>query len=346
MKKYLLPNTGKYYKANLHAHTTLSDGSLTPEEVKELYKSQGYSILAYTDHGVFIPHNDLTDETFVALNGFEGEMNENTFDHLFVSEKCVHLCFIAKEKDIVKHPFWHRSDYLFGNAINNRHLVQFDETQPDYVREYSGKGICDMIKRGRDNGFFVTYNHPKWSQENFEQYGKYEGMNAMEIYNHGSWVEGFNEYNGDDYDNLLRQGKRIYCIATDDNHNHAPLGDPKCDVCGGFVMINADKLDYPSVIKSLENGHFYASRGPIISQLYYDTEEKKLYVQCSPAKKIIITTAMRIARILTAEARGEEYLQEATFNVSGKEGYIRLTIYDEKGLTADTNAYFIDELLK
>ena len=52
MKKYLLPESGNFYKANLHCHTTLSDGRLTPEEIKELYKSQGYSIVAYTDHNI------------------------------------------------------------------------------------------------------------------------------------------------------------------------------------------------------------------------------------------------------------------------------------------------------
>ena len=34
MKKYLLPKDGTFYKANLHCHTTLSDGHLTPEEIK------------------------------------------------------------------------------------------------------------------------------------------------------------------------------------------------------------------------------------------------------------------------------------------------------------------------
>ena len=34
MKKFLLPETGNYYKANLHCHTNISDGNLTPEEMK------------------------------------------------------------------------------------------------------------------------------------------------------------------------------------------------------------------------------------------------------------------------------------------------------------------------
>ena len=41
MKKYLLPEEGQFYKANLHCHTTVSDGSLTPEEIKAAYKARG-----------------------------------------------------------------------------------------------------------------------------------------------------------------------------------------------------------------------------------------------------------------------------------------------------------------
>jgi hypothetical protein len=40
----------KRYKANLHTHSTKSDGLETPEKVISLYKERGYSILAITDH--------------------------------------------------------------------------------------------------------------------------------------------------------------------------------------------------------------------------------------------------------------------------------------------------------
>ena len=74
LRDYLLPENGQFYKANLHSHSFLSDGKLTPEEMKNLYKSHGYSVLAYTDHDIFIPHHDLTDENFLALSGFEAEL--------------------------------------------------------------------------------------------------------------------------------------------------------------------------------------------------------------------------------------------------------------------------------
>ena len=35
---YLLPKEGTFYKANLHCHTVVSDGDLTPEQVKDEIK--------------------------------------------------------------------------------------------------------------------------------------------------------------------------------------------------------------------------------------------------------------------------------------------------------------------
>ena len=42
-------STGRY-KANLHTHTTVSDGRLNPHEVVDRYHAQGHTILAITDH--------------------------------------------------------------------------------------------------------------------------------------------------------------------------------------------------------------------------------------------------------------------------------------------------------
>ncbi len=73
MKKrtYLIDYRKNCYKANLHCHSTISDGVMTPEELKKNYKSRGYSILAYTDHEVLVPHNELNDEDFLTLPGYE-----------------------------------------------------------------------------------------------------------------------------------------------------------------------------------------------------------------------------------------------------------------------------------
>lgn len=46
----LFDPTMPFYKGNTHAHSTQSDGRLSPEEVFETYHSAGYDFLALTDH--------------------------------------------------------------------------------------------------------------------------------------------------------------------------------------------------------------------------------------------------------------------------------------------------------
>ena len=40
----------RQYKANLHTHTTKSDGGLAPQMAVDHYHQLGYNILAITDH--------------------------------------------------------------------------------------------------------------------------------------------------------------------------------------------------------------------------------------------------------------------------------------------------------
>ena len=82
MKQYLLPQNGNFYKANLHCHTTVSTGKLTPEEVKDIYKSKDYAIVAYTDHDIMIDQSHLADESFLPLLGYEIEITEDDEDDL------------------------------------------------------------------------------------------------------------------------------------------------------------------------------------------------------------------------------------------------------------------------
>ena len=45
-----LAGEGLWLRGNLHTHTTVSDGKLTPEECIRLYKEKGYDFLCITDH--------------------------------------------------------------------------------------------------------------------------------------------------------------------------------------------------------------------------------------------------------------------------------------------------------
>lgn len=328
MKKLLLDKNMPYYKANLHCHSTISDGTKTPEELKEMYVQQGYSVIAYTDHDVLLDHSDLTDDRFLALNGYEMEICSAT--------KVCHLCYIALEPDNLTQVCYHREDYFFGNAPKYKKYLKYDESKPDFIREYTSECINTMISEGRKNGFFVTYNHPAWSLETLKEYGAYRGMNAMEICNYGCLEAGYPDYNEKEYDDMLRGGQKIFCISTDDNHNY------RKDSFGGFTVINADKLAYRSITNALEMGNFYASQGPEIHELWY--EDGKIGIECSPAACIRLNTGIRRCETAYAE-NSEKPVTSAIFSVKDIDNYVRITVTDFSGKHANTNAYFVEDLV-
>ena len=337
MKKYLLPQNGNFYKANLHCHSTLSDGKLSPEELKERYKNQGYSVLAYTDHDLFIPHHELTDEGFLALAGFEAEFY---IERGNPNKKTAHICFLAKSRDMEIQPCFNKDDLVIGNAPKYIDKIKFNKNEPLFVREYSSDSINAMMKKAREMGFFVTYNHPTWSQENYEQYSKYEHMHAMEIYNHECQFSGYHSYVPGIYDDMLRLGKKILITSTDDNHNKFSSVSNIIDCFGGFIMIKADKLEYNTIMNAIFDGNFYSSQGPEIYELY--VENNKIHVKCSDAVAITLNTSRRTAQAVYPEPN--DVINEATFTFKDDDGYIRINIKDKEGKYADTNAYFLSDI--
>ena len=341
MKKYLLPENGNYYKANLHCHSTISDGKWTVEEIKKNYMAEGYSVIAYTDHSVFLTHNDLTDDNFLALNGYEinaDQPMDPNMDKTLKGRilKTCHLCLIATDKDRKTQKIAYEKKIIEKNIDK----VCLDESCEIKPIEYTPESISATIRSARDDGFYVTYNHPVWSLETKDEYCNYHGMNAMEMVNYSSICVGLDERNSQQYDEMLRGGERIFCVAADDNHDSHPLGSPKNDSFGGFTVIKADRLDYESIISALLAGNFYASEGPAINDLWY--EDGFVHITVPEASKITYTTGTRRSRVAFPESG--ETMTEAAFEVSDYDNYFRLTVFGKDGKMAFTNAYFLDSI--
>jgi len=330
MKKYLLPQSGNFYKANLHAHTNMSDGLDSPEKVKEIFSSMGYSIVAYTDHDVFVDRSHLCDDNFLALNGVEEEINGQDFGSGWLNMETCHLNFIALDQDNLNCPCYHRSKYFYANAPKYRNLVKYDEALPDFERYYTPECINAMLLEGRKRGFYTIYNHPTGSLEKYPVYSKYDNMHAMEIYN-GIWIN-----DSQAYDDMISLGKSIHCVGGDDSHSKEGSGF-------SWTMIKADKLEYRSVTNALLNGNFYSSRGPEIYDLY--VENGVIYIKTSEAQAIFFSTAARSPGRQYLRAKEGSYINEAEFKVLPECRYVRIVVIDLNGCTASTNAYAVEELL-
>jgi hypothetical protein len=63
--------TARYYKAQLHCHSTGSDGQLSPLEVANEYQNLGYEILFISDHNKMTPSEDYTIPGLLCINAEE-----------------------------------------------------------------------------------------------------------------------------------------------------------------------------------------------------------------------------------------------------------------------------------
>ncbi len=337
--KILLPE-GKGYKANLHNHSHVSDSLITAEELKNLYmESGGYSIIAYTDHDVIIPHKRLCDENFVALTS--AELHANATEKFCNFYKTCHFNVIAVDESNDKAVLWHRDKYVPRCSMPYYDKVNVDPSEPDYEREYSHKGVSEMFNIAKDAGYYVIYNHPVWSCEDPYEYLSYDGMHAFEIMNYSSIAAGYEEFNGNIYDEFLRSGKRIFCVAGDDNHNMRPPFARNSDSMGAFTVIKPEKLTYSDVTAALLKGYNYASEAPEIKKIWY--EDGKVHIETSPARKICLNTGIGRADIALAKRDGA-LVESASFEVFEDDIYVRFSVTDDSGKHAYSNAYFTDEL--
>lgn len=315
MKQYLLPENGKFYKANMHCHTVLSDGCLNPAEIKKEYMARGYSIVAFTDHENFFTHNDLTDDDFLAINGYEIDISQKNVANGYFT-KCYHF-----------------NAYSLNDA--DKRIVLPKPAYEDI------DGINKFIDSLNNTGFIVCYNHPYWSLQTLDDYRDLKGVFASEIFNYGAFnIDGIDGNQTQVYDSLLRLGNRISCIASDDNHNRSAFDHPLNDSFGGFIIIKAARLDYDTVMHAVQNGEYYASAGPEIKEFYL--EGNTVSITCSPAVRISFGTAGR--RGMLANAVGGKLLTQAQFSIDPTDIYFRLEVTDDRGKRANTRAYFIDEL--
>ena len=340
MKKYLLPESGNFYKVNMHNHTTLSDGEHTPEQIKEFYKDMGYSAVAFTDHGKIWDVSHLTDDEFVAISSYEYDMlNPNTIidldeygvaDHFHLHE-AIHINFYAKDSTNLKMPC--------VNPNTKRYQSIVDDPKVEIVStlengKFDVETLNHVIAEHKKLGYLAVYNHPAWSLNNYELYANLKGFDGLELVNGATYRSSDQEYVPLVFDQILRQGERVVPVGGDDGHHPHHYGL-------AWTMVKADKLSYDSIIEGIEKGNCYMSTGPEIKEI--SIEGNKVTVKTSEAAGIIYTVMGRSHQYKIME-KGEEPVTEATFTIMPHHVYFRITVRDTNGRRANSRAYWLDEL--
>lgn len=320
---FLLDENKPFYKAQLHCHSLNSDGKVSVEEQKQLFKEHGYSVVAFTDHEHLVDNSHLDDPEFLTITSCEIAIKEDAHQSTLKNRnmKAVHLNFYALDQHNVVTPCFNSVyDHYTNDEI--RKITKFEG---EYDRVFSSDCVNDMIRIAKEKGFMVSYNHPNWSLQDATDYLQYDGLDFVEIYNHSCTLSGEDSYYIKAFDDFLRHGKKIFATMCDDSHRIETM-------FGGWVMINAEKLDYKTIMGALKNGDFYCSTGPQIFSL--SREGMTVKIKTSAAKKIALTTKGR-----RSNAVWGENLTEAEFLLDPSDGYFRISVADQYGNVAHTQSY-------
>ncbi len=135
--------SGNWYKANFHTHTTTSDGLESPTETADAYRRAGYHVLVLTDHRKTNDVRRLSRKNFLVISGMEYHPNcpggtelqplighhlvginvphgfGFTEQHLADANACIRAVKAVGGETFLGHPLWcgHRYDmysYLSG----------------------------------------------------------------------------------------------------------------------------------------------------------------------------------------------------------------------------------------
>ena len=322
MRTYLLPKEGEFYKTNLHCHTTVSDGILTPEEVKERYLALGYSAICFTDHDVLVPHEELCDERFVALHGYEVGVCKVHGAPADVHMPVYHFNLIAEDPKNLTMP-------TCREAGDGEEVYPTAREWFEACARYDTEWLNRYIKTATDAGFLVNYNHPQWSLQTMEDYGGLRGLFGIEVINGG--CSRYNDNTSIHMEALLRKGVDIRPVAGDDNHLPEEIG--RC-----FTMIKAEHLSYDALIRALKLGHYYVSEGPRILELFLENGRFTLRTD-SPCTVTLLAESRHIRFAENTDCADLE------FKPSSADRYVRFEVKDAMGKKAYTGAYLTKDLI-
>lgn len=335
--KYLVSPFRQQYKANLHSHSNISDGKKTPEELKQMYKEKGYSILSVTDHETPGNHSYLNDPEFITITGYEAYIRGNEHCSYDAYGPEIHINLFARDPENTALVCYNPCCCKYITAEQQAAYKKVGSTEP---RKLTPEYVNMFVKIAKENGYIAAYNHPWWSMESESAILQYEGFFSMEMCNYGSHVTSRLEYNAALYDKLVLAGKRIFCHSADDNHNVFPEDSPQCDSFGAFTMIMPKEFTYDSIFEAMETGEMYSSMGPTFKEI--SVEGNKIHVECSEVAQIMVFVGSKTPGRKFAEPGGS--ITEADFEIHGRAKFVRVSIVDKYGNFADTRAFGMDEL--
>ncbi|MBC7288316.1 MAG: hypothetical protein H5T86_09785 [Armatimonadetes bacterium] len=171
---------GEWFKGNLHTHTTVSDGELSPQATVELYAREGYDFLAISDHGTIVDPDDVDPLGMVLLPAVELTAGPASLGQSY------HLLAVGvREKP-----------------------------------ELNGASVQDQFDAVRRVSELLFIAHPYWSSLTCSDLLAVQGYDGIEVYNTTCQRGIGRGQSGPHFDGLLAVRGSALGIAVDDAHFH------------------------------------------------------------------------------------------------------------------------------
>lgn len=293
---------GRFYKGNLHGHSTNSDGTATPEQACEGYRAAGYDFTVLSDHFLEQFGFPITDTRPFRTDGFTTLIGAE-----------------LHAQNTSRGELWHIL------AVG----LPFDFAPP--AQTETGP---ELARRAREAGAFVALAHPHWYQLQLEDGAALDAAHAVEVYNHTSLVHCDAGDGLVMLDALLSAGHRRLAIAVDDSHWK------NGDTFGGWVMVKAEANTPEAVLAALHAGAFYASQGPEIHDIRKDGDD--LVVTCSPVVAIMANGPAARHVYAHSETVGETITEARLSLTSFAGSWCRIAVTDKGGRRAWSNPLWLE----
>lgn len=301
---------GRFFKGNLHTHSTRSDGELDPAEVCRRYAEAGYDFLALTDHFLGRFGYPITDTR---------DFRTNRFTTIPGAE--IHADQLANGE------LWHMVAVGLPEDFDPPDVHDWDPRE-------TAESAADFAARAVAAGAFVALAHPEWFGMTVDDARAIGAAHAVEIYNHGCEVQQDRGGGFAILDALLSEGRRLTGCATDDAHFHGR------DHFGGWVMVKAEANEPDALLAALKSGAYYSSTGPELRNVALDGDD--LVIECSPARDVIAVGRGSPSEVVWDESG--QGLTEARLPLERfrKGGWVRATVVDGQGRKAWSNPLWLD----
>ncbi len=302
MKSLPFRQSGRFFRGNLHAHSTVSDGALDPGSLIDAYRRNGYDFIAVTDHFRDRFGFPITDTR---------EFRDSEFTTILGAE--LHPAALENGED------WH----ILAVGLP----LDFPAASPD-------EDGPTLSRRARDAGAFVAIAHPHWYSATMNDARSIEAAHAVEIFNMTCHMANDRGYGWYMADLLLAEGRKLLAIATDDTH----AKPERPDMFAGWVMVKAERLDPDSLLDAIKAGHFYSSQGPLIHDIVISDDRSTVTVETSPASSIqVCGRAQR-----TRDVHGNGITSCTIDLDRVQNDYFRVTVIDSRGKRAWSNPIWLD----